>query len=168
MVCIVRSDPCNPASSQRRESPALRGPGTLLTAHRVCCDDDPCMMKAAAPRRSLHDPSLTQLAVPCLIATASASPSSSHFRNSTAHLADGGRFCRRSRRVVCMSSGGGGCIGLLFRTVTLVSWRLKIVVTLTDCGLICVIGLVRVDSAFGAGACDLCAGPATKVGQFAL
>ena len=111
----------------------------------VCCDDNPCVMKAAVPRKSLCDPSLTQLAVPCLIAVASASPSLSHFGNSTAHLADGGRFCSRSRRVVCASSGGGGCIGLLFRTVTLASWRLKIVVTLTDCGLICVSGVVRVD-----------------------
>ena len=119
MACIARRDPHSPASSQQWELPALSGLGTLLMARRVCCGDDPCIVKAAAPRSSLHDPSLTHFAVPWRINVARSAPSLSHSGNLIAHLADGGSRFSWSRRVVCVT-GGDGCCGPQLRTVTLV------------------------------------------------
>ena len=148
MACSARREPHSPANSHWWESPALRGPGTRLTACRVCCDDDPCIMKAAVPCKSLCDPLLTQFAVAWRIDVAMAAPSSSHSGNSIAHLADGGRRCRWSNRAVWVIGGNGGCIELLLRTVTLVSWRLKIAVTLVICEPIWVSNCVRVDRTY--------------------
>ena len=117
MVWTIMTMPYSPDSSHRWESPSRIGPGTWLAPMMRWVGVGPSMAKAAVPKSSFNDPSSTPMARPSLIAWAMVDPSSVSFSSLNAHLAESGRFVRRSWRVSCGGGIAWARAAPVFRTV---------------------------------------------------
>ena len=82
----------------------------MLTARKLFVEFCPSIMNADVPSSSLREPSLTATAVPCRIAWAMVTPSSSHEGHLIAHLVSDDRVVREVRKVVS-EAGRGGALG---------------------------------------------------------